>query len=137
MIRVNNFKDLYKLKSIYSNKYILYIIEKTMNLILLQSVENEETFNLDKIIEGNGSLIICENNEEINYILNLIENDKYKLVWCIKSIVQRDTDKTFYQIGLIKNKQYCLQYLMEINHINEKLIERLEDITTSLCYINS
>ncbi|WP_270941626.1 hypothetical protein [Romboutsia lituseburensis] len=136
MIRIENFKKLNEVNE-YNNIYIVTLIEDIMKAIYFQSDSTYELFDLNEVVDGNGALYVCENKKDIDYVLNSIYKNKSILTWCIKHKVTRMDSKSFFQIGVIKNKQYCIQYMVQRQFLDKSYLKEIESMVTSSHIINT
>lgn len=131
MIKIDNFEKLNKIKKTYSNKYIIFLLENIIKSIYIQSNNTAELFDLNRIVEGNGPLYVCENKRDIETVLNSIYKKDISVTWCIKHTVTRMKSKSFFQIGVIERKQFCIQYMIQIKDFDKSYLNNIEQMITS------
>lgn len=137
MIKIDNFKHLNRFKIFYDNIYLVSLIDDIMKAIYFQSNDNYELFDLNEVADGNGPLYVCENKTDIENILNSIYKNEVTLTWCIKHTVTRINNKSFFQIGVIKERQYCAQYMIQIDDLDKHYLNEIERMITSSYTVNT
>lgn len=132
MIVISNFDDLkYFCLEYRLNSYLKQTVKEYFECLYSDEMSDKNNFNLKEIVNGNSSIIILENNYDINCLMEKIYNDMNNLSWCTNFRVNDDLKMSFYQIGLIIEKSYCSHYFLPMSILDENSNIAMNDLITN------
>lgn len=135
MINISKIEDLEYFIKNYNNEYIKNVVVELFWSLYNQSLEDKQKFNLENIIDGNGSITICENYNDKECFLSLFKDLNNDLSWCIKFKIAHNIEE-FFQIGIIINNEYCEQYILPCELFDKSSIKKINQSVTCIKLLN-